>query len=147
MVERRISAGIGDAVDGFQSGDHEEENHHGQSAVQKGWTSSPGVNEKDGWEGKDDVEDVLNRGCEQEVRNARRLHHVHDVVHHDVHPAELRPHLNRDRKDDSVEHSWLCQGFEGRVASFALKGHRLFDFAVLSQDFWMANVPMAMKVG
>ena len=50
MVKRRIGAGIGDAVNGFENCNHKEENHHRERAVEEGGATSPGVDEEDGWE-------------------------------------------------------------------------------------------------
>ena len=49
--------------------------------ISKVWSTAPLVKEQDGWDGHDDVQDVLNRGGEKRVTNAGRLHDVDHVVH------------------------------------------------------------------
>ena len=74
------------------------------------------------------------------------LHHIDNIVHHDVHSAKLRPHLNRDRENDPAQHARLRQGFEGRVAGFSLKRHGFFNFSILCENFGMIDVAIAMQI-
>ena len=99
------------AVYGLQGADDEQKNHHAERADQQRRTSSPFVQEDYSRKRKSDVQDILNRGCEQYVANPGGQHDVYHVVHpdtersaiahdsgdfilHDVDARKLRPHLN-----------------------------------------------------
>lgn len=135
------------AVSCLERGDDEQKRHHGQSAIEERGTTAPGIDEKDGGEGADDVEDVLDGGYEEEVADAGALHHVDNVIHTEIDSRELRPHLNAQGKEDTVEHPWLGQRFECRISGFAFKRHGFLNLAILRQDFGMVDITVAMEIG
>jgi hypothetical protein len=68
-------------------------------------------------------------------------------VHHDVHAAKLRPHLDGHAKDDTLDNAGLYQGSETSLGNFTLKGEGLFDFLVFSEDLGVVDVTVTVKVG
>ena len=99
---------------------------------------------------KDNVQDVLNRvGNEVSTTSceASALEDVNDVVHHDVHTRQLRPHLQRGTEADTTDDSRLDE-VEIRLGSFgALKFDLAFNFGVLELHKLISRVTLAVQVG
>lgn len=68
------------------------------------------------------------------------LHDVHNVVHHDVHAAELRPGLDAHAQHDALEHALGDQGLVAADGLRPLKLEGLFDLLVLGQDLWVGGI-------
>ena len=80
-AEGAVGGREGSAVDAFQAADDEQEQHHEEGADEERGPAPPFVEEEDGREGEDDVEDVLDRGRQERVGHAGGIHHVDDVIH------------------------------------------------------------------
>lgn len=50
---------------------------------------------------------------------------------HDVHAAELRPHLDGHAENDAPDDTGFGEGSEGGFGLLTFKGKRLFDLLVL----------------
>ena len=46
---------------------------------------------------------------------------AYDIIHHDVHPTQLRPHLDRHSKYDALKHARRDKRFERADRFFALE--------------------------
>ena len=86
------TVGAGVVAVGFQEptvGEHP--GHHGQGADYEGGTTGPAVDEEEGGDGEDDVDDVLDARGDEEVVPFEAGHgeDVGDIVHHDVHSCQV----------------------------------------------------------
>ena len=77
---------------------------------------------------------------------ASTLEDVDDVVHHDVHAGELRPHLERSTETDATEDTRLEQ-VEVGLGTFGLfKVDLLLDLGIFELDEVVGLVSSAVKV-
>lgn len=60
----------------------EEPNHHGEGTGKESWTTAPFVNPDDGWDGHDDVDNVLDSSREERIIDTSTLHNVDNIVHY-----------------------------------------------------------------
>ena len=79
------------AVLGFEKANGKHEAHHAEGAEEEGAAATPFVEEYDGGEGEEHVEDVLDGSCEERVADISGFHNVHDVVH----PSDKVSHYER----------------------------------------------------
>lgn len=86
------------------------------------------------------------------------------VVHENIHPRELTPHLDTHTElniissgyridlswktyHDTSKHLWLHQLLEARYSLFPLEPKSLFYFLIFSEDLGMVHISMSMELG
>lgn len=67
-------------------------------------------------------------------------------AYHHVHANELRPHLDRYAKHNSIEHPWFGQRSEGIERFLALKAEDFFYFSILGKNVRVTNVTLAVQI-
>jgi hypothetical protein len=93
-----------------------------------------------------DVDDVLNGCSEQLVGDTSSPHNKYDIVHHDIHPAQLRPHLNRHTEDDALDNTRLHKSAKAGLSLLALEAKSVFNLPILGKDLGVVQVTAAMEV-
>lgn len=68
------------------------------------------------------------------------------AAYHHVHPAELRPHLDRHTQHHPIEHPRLRQCSHRVQRLLALKSEHLLDLAVLSQNVRVPDIAVPVQV-
>jgi hypothetical protein len=126
---------------------NEEPDHHGEGAEEEGWTTSPLVDPDDSWDSHDNVDNVLDGGGEEWIVDTGSLHNVNNVVHHDVHSAELRPHLNHHPEADALDDSGLEELSDGGSLILTLEADRFLDFLVLGKNLGVVWITSSMDIG
>lgn len=130
--------------------DEHEPEAHKERAGEEHRAATPLVNIDDGRDREHDVEHVLNRVRDEVATAAGKasaLEDVDDVVHHDVHARQLRPHLERRAERDTAEDTRLKEVEVGLGAFGALKADLLLDFVDLELHEFVVRVTLAVQVG
>lgn len=139
--------GVRVTIRSLQGARGEQPGHHEEGADEQRGTAAEAVEVEDCGEGHGDVDDVLDGSGEEFVSDARAAHDEDDVVHHDVHAAQLRPHLDGHAENNALEDAGLDEGGEAGGGFFALEAKCFFDFLVLGEDFGVAHLSVAVEVG
>ena len=71
---------------------------------------------------------------------------VDRLTHHDVHAAQLRPHLDGHAKNDTLDNAGLHESTKAGLGLLAFEAERIFNLLVLSEDFGVIQVTAAVKV-
>jgi hypothetical protein len=72
---------------------------------------------------------------------------TYNVVHHDIHATELRPHLNAHTENNTFEHTGGHKSLEAIDRLFTLKSESVFDFVILGEDLGVVDIATSVKVG
>lgn len=147
VVQGGVGARVGGTVGALDGAGDEEPSHHHERASEQSGATTEAVEVEDGRESKGDVDDVLNRGSEEGRTDAGSLHDVDDVVHHDVHTAELRPHLNGHAEDDTLEHARSDESLERRDGLLTLEAKSFLNLVVLGKHLGVVDIAASVKVG
>ncbi len=91
----------------------------------------------------------MDAGGDEEVVAGEAGHgeDVGDVVHHDVHPRQLRPDLGEDADVGPVDHVRLEEFQEGRVGVLAFEFAHVFDVFEFLDHEWAVRVAFAVHEG
>ena len=138
-----VAVGLEEATVGEHPG------HHAQGAEEEGGAPAPAVDEEEGRDGEEDVDDVLDaRGDEERVAGeAGHGEDISNVVHHHVHSCQLRPDLDKDADVGPVDHVWLEEFEERGVGVLAFEFAHVFDVLVFLQDERAVGVSLAVDEG
>ena len=141
------AVGAGVVAVGFEDpavGEHP--GHHAQGTDHEGRTTAPAVDEEEGGDGEDDVDDILDaRGDEEVVPfEAGHSEDVGYVVHHNVHACQLRPDLGEDTDVGPVDHVWFEEFQERSVGVVAFEFAHCFDILELLDNEGTVRVAFAV---
>ena len=67
--------------------------------------------------------------------------------YHDVHTAQLRPHLDRHAQDDSLEDAPFRQSREAGCSLFPLEAESFLNLLILGKDFGVVDIAATMEMG
>ena len=73
--------------------------------------------------------------------------HLRVDLHHNIHTAKLRPHLNGHAQNDTLDYAGLDQGSKTSLGLLTLKAKSLLDLLVLSENLGVVDVTGAVKAG
>lgn len=68
-------------------------------------------------------------------------------VHHDIHPAELGPHLQTHSQEDTLRNARLHELLVTSRVLLALQSQRILDLLVLSKDLRVVDITIPMETG
>ena len=134
----------------LEATDEEEPYRHQRESNNHHRPASPVVDIDNGGDSKHHIEYILHGGRNEATPptcKTRTLEYVRDVVHHDIHPGELRPHLERHAEADATEDARLEEVEVGFGALCALECDLLFDLGELELDKLVGRVSVGMDVG
>jgi len=138
------------AVFALESTDEAEPETHEERTDEEHRTTSPSVDIDDGGDGEYDVEDVLD-GVGDKVTTATcetcTFEDIYNVVHHNIHSAKLRPHLERTTETNAAENTRL-EEIQVRLGAFStFKVDLMFDLLVFENNKIVALVTSTVKIG
>lgn len=140
----------GGSVGAHETTDEEEPESHEDGAEEENGTTTPAIDEEDGGDGHEDVEDVLDGGGLEVgilAGDSGTLEDEDDVVHGDVHTSQLRPGLEGNSEEDTARVGGL-EEFRVRAGSeSAVEGDGVLDLLELSLDIGVVLVTVGAEVG
>lgn len=134
---------------GEEAGVHKHPRAHEGRTDEHRLSATPSISPEQSGDGHEDIDDVLNGGSKQ-VGVASVAGHgkdVGNVVHHDIHTAELGPDLGEETDDGTVEHLGLEKVEVGDVGVAALKFAHVLDILKLVRDKRVVGVALAVNEG
>lgn len=136
------AVGLWHGVGGEQAGHDEQPDEHEDTTGDQHGTTAGLVDEEQGGDGHDDVQHVLDGARKQHgvTSGAGHLENVHDVVHHDVHTAQLLPHLSGKTHDGLGEGFFAEQVLVAEVEGDLVDDDLFADFLELELDLWVVEV-------
>lgn len=129
--------------------DEEEPKSHEDGADQEDGATTPTIDEENGRDGHEDVEDVLDGGgLEVSVlaSDSGTLEDEDNVVHGDVHAGKLRPRLEGNSEEDTAGVGGLEEFGVRAGGESAVEGDGILDFLELGLDIGVVLVTVSAQV-
>lgn len=130
--------------------DNPQENRHERSTGDHGRTATPLVDEKNGGNGHDNVDDIVDTRSEQSsflaVTDTGLLEKKDDVEHDDIHTSQLLPDLEADTKEGAVGVLGLEKIGIAVGRDFAVELDDCFDFLNFKLHARVVDIAVAVDI-